>query len=111
MIPIVPSRPFCSYFNQLRLELLALQLGFNRTAKTFRPVRFNLHLSMHFIEPEALAEPRRRKSASDSGSVSSQLISIVQVETFSPKILDSYDRLLYYHANTAKQWLVETQVY
>ncbi len=48
----------------------------------FRPVRFNLHLSMHFIEPEALAEPRRRKSASASGSVSSQLISIVQVALF-----------------------------
>ena len=37
---------------------------------------------MHFIEPEALAEPRRRKSASASGSVSSQLILIVQVDIF-----------------------------
>jgi hypothetical protein len=50
--------------------------------KPFRPVRFNLNLPMQFIEPEALAEPRRRKSASASGSVRSQLISIVQVEPF-----------------------------
>ncbi len=53
---------------------------YRASCEMIRPVRFNLHLSMHFIEPEALAEPRRRKSASASGSVSSQLISIVQVE-------------------------------
>ena len=52
----------------------------------FRPVRFYLRLPTHFIEPEALAEPRRGKSASASGSVSSQFISIVQVEIFCEQV-------------------------
>ena len=52
-------------------------------SKVFRPVRFYLNLTKQFIEPEALAQPRHWKSASASGSVNIQLISIVQVEVFS----------------------------
>ena len=65
------------------------------SAKIYRPVRLNLNLPMQFVEPEALAEPRRRKSSSASGSLSSQLISIVQVEIYcSSKVLLEKRRVL-----------------